>query len=58
MKELRTKGIEELGKVKNRVARLYGMGRISLADFERLNDKIIELENLMKEVEEEGGSDG
>ena len=54
MKELSTKGVEELGKLKNRVSRLYGMGRLSPEDFRDLDQKIINLENDLKEVKELG----
>ena len=55
MKELSTKGAEELAKVKNRVARLYGMGRISTEDFNKMNGPLQELEILLKEVKEIDG---
>lgn len=55
MKELSTKGIEELSKLKNRVARLYGMGRISTEDFNKLNTPLQTLEILLKEVKEVDG---
>ena len=49
MKELCTKGVDELSKLKNRVARLYGMGRISTEDFNKLNAPLMTLEILLKE---------
>lgn len=55
MKELSTKGAEELSKLKNRVARLYGMGRITTEDFNKLNGPLQELEILLKEVREVDG---
>lgn len=55
MRELSSKGVEDLGKVKNRISRLYGQGRLSLEDFTRLNTKVVELENDLKEVKEVDG---
>lgn len=52
MLTLCTKGVEDLAKVKNRVARLYGAGRISQDDFQRLNDKITKLHEDLKTVKE------
>lgn len=53
MKELSTKGVEELEKFKNRVARLYGMNRISLEDFTRVHDKVTDLIDDCKNIREE-----
>lgn len=55
MKELCTKGVEELSRLKNRVARLYGMGRITTEDFNKMNGLLQELEILLKEVKEVDG---
>lgn len=52
MLELKTKGVEELAKVKNRVARLYGLGRLSYASFTSLHAKVVALEEELKEAEE------
>jgi len=52
MKELATKGVEELGQLKNRVSRLYGMGRISNEDFVDINNDIVALEEKLKAVKE------
>jgi len=57
MKELSTKGVEELGQLKNRVSRLYGMGRIGHEDFNRLNEKILDLEEDLKNIEEVQNAD-
>ena len=37
MKDLSTKGVTELDKLKNRVSRLYGMNRIGVDDFNEIN---------------------
>lgn len=52
MLELKTKGVEELAKVKNRVARLYGLGRLSYASFNSLHAKLVILEEELKEADE------
>ena len=56
MLELKTKGVEELAKVKNRVARLYGLGRISNASFTSLHAKLVILEEELKEADERDDS--
>lgn len=56
MLELRTKGVEDLAKVKNRVARLYGLGRLKVDAFRSLDFKIAELEKELKEAEEQDDS--
>ena len=43
MLSIKERGIEELENFKNRIARSYGMGKIDKKNFERLNDKVIEL---------------
>jgi hypothetical protein len=52
MRELNTKGVEELNKLRNRVARLYGMGRITKEDFDKLDTTINSLAQMLKEVRE------
>ena len=56
MLELKTKGVEELAKVKNRVARLYGLGRLSNTSFTSLNAKLVVLEEELKEADERDDS--
>ena len=50
MKGLKTKGLEEIDNLKNRVTKLYGMRRISEEDFQRLHNKVAELKDLIEEV--------
>ncbi len=49
MKHLK-RGLEDLTKFKNRVAKLYGMNRLSAQNFNRLNNKIINLHEFTEEV--------
>ena len=55
MRELCSKGVEDLFKLKNRISRLYGQGRLAYEDFDRLNKKVLELEADLKEVKEVDG---
>lgn len=52
MKELAIKGVEELQRLGSRIARLYGMKRISGDDFHRLDKKVKDLEKDLKGIEE------
>lgn len=52
MKELAVKGVEELQRLKSRIARLYGMNRLSESDFKRLDEKVKDLEKDLRQVEE------
>lgn len=49
MKSLKDKGVVELKGLKNRVARLYGMGRMTNEAFNRRMKKILNLEEDLNE---------
>lgn len=51
MKSLKDKGVSELKGLKNRVARLYGMGKMSTEAFNRRMKKILNLEQDLNEEE-------
>lgn len=54
LRGVKEKGLEELKALRNRVARLYGMGRIKPESFEKINSRLLELEQLIqKEVEDD-----
>ena len=58
MKSLQEKGIDELKTLKNRIARLYGMGRMSSEAFNRRMKKIINLEIDLSQKEPEIKKEG
>lgn len=51
MKSLQDKGVAELKALKNRVARLYGMEKMSTEAFNRRMKKILNLEQDLNEDE-------
>jgi len=53
MLSVKEKGKEELESFKNRVARSYGMGKIEKGDFDCLSEKVEELIEYVKGIEEE-----
>lgn len=55
MKDLSTKGVVELDKLKNRVSRLYGMNRIGVDDFNEINIMIQSLKEKIENVRETDG---
>ncbi|MFW5891002.1 MAG: hypothetical protein ACOCUI_02185 [bacterium] len=55
MKPVKEKGLEELQSFKKRLARSYGLNRIKKGDFEKMNDKVIELIEYVKNLDEEEG---
>lgn len=50
MKGLKSKGLDEVDAIKKRVVKLYGMGRLDEAEFNKLNTKVNELKKTMEEV--------
>lgn len=52
MLELRTRGVQDCRRLRRRVARIYGLGRITPEMFENLHSRIKELEELLLKAEE------
>lgn len=57
MKSLKSRGIEDLDKVINRIARSWGLGRISHDEFQDLNNKAVGLRNALISVNESDDDD-
>lgn len=55
MHQLRTAGVRELQRIKKRVARAYSLGRISREDFDKLHEKVLDLEAELSSVDESEG---
>ena len=53
MLSVKEQGIRELQAFKNRLARSYGMGKISKKDFDILNSKVVELTEAVGGINEE-----
>lgn len=53
MKPVKEQGLKELQAFKNRLARSYGMGKISKKDFDTANNKVVDLINFVNKMEEE-----
>jgi hypothetical protein len=45
-----TRGLQELASLRNRIARDYGLGRMSLLDFEYVNERLVEIETRLIEL--------
>lgn len=56
MRELADRSVAEVNKIKNRVSRLYGAGRITYEEFQKVNGALISLEDTLKEVKEFDGN--
>jgi len=52
MLSVKEKGLEELQDFKNRLARTYGMDKISKKDFEKADKKVNELIEIVKKIDE------
>lgn len=52
MKGLKVLGVEELGRLQNRIGRQFGLQRISEADYINLRDMTAEIKSYIAEMEE------
>jgi hypothetical protein len=52
MRSIKERGKEELKAVRNRVARQYGMSRISKKDMDALCEMLDEMDQYIEEMEE------
>ena len=53
---LKTRGLEEVRRLHNRLTRLYGLGRVSERDFLYLDQRCKEIEARIIEMREHGAT--